>query len=373
MYAPQADLDADFMSRAPVFTTTAGSPIAGDYCPREALLTRPTWINTTSTGMRAKGSVVGFCSGAGGFDLGFVRAGFASRAAIEMNEHAAATYAANFPRATVIAEPVEAVSNERLLRAAGGEPVDVVIAGLPCQSFSTSGKQDGQDGRAWLFLQIPRILEILEPVILVIENVPAIITAHEGRFINWLLASLAEVGYTRASLANLNAAAYRVPQTRERLIIIVNRCGKANLFPHPILSRPLFRTVDEAIGDLEAYPPDPGLNHEPPDHGEDMIARLESLPPGESPYGRGEAMRRLHAHKPASTLKHNNGGSAVHPQLPRALTVREMARLQSFPDSFRFHGPVSQQRIQVANAVPPEMARHIALAVGVMLEEIRER
>lgn len=211
---------------------------------------------------------------------------------------------------------------------------------------------------------------MLLPDVIVVENVPEIGSFDDGQVIHDIITRLHDLGYADPSVLVLNSAWYGVPQKRLRAFIVANRHGLPNCYPSPLLGEGEYKTVRQAIADLADLPRDLDWSHDWPIHGHEMVERLRHLQPGDRAYDYNEAWRRLLADAPAPTVMSVNAGSAVHPSLPRALSVRELARLQSFPDSFVFRGGVSAERKQVANAVPPEMARHIGLAVRSMLDEI---
>jgi DNA (cytosine-5)-methyltransferase 1 len=162
----------------------------------------------------------------------------------------------------------------------------------------------------------------------------------------------------------LCAADYLTPQKRERVIFIGNRMGVQNYHPKPILSPSEYVTTGEAISDLMNHPEDKDSNHEPTKHRPDMIKRMMELPEGKSLYkGYSDAWKKCPWDEASCTIKENHGGVNIHPKLPRVLTAREMARLQSFPDDFIFEGKKNKQLVQIGNAVPPFLGKAIGLAV----------
>jgi DNA (cytosine-5)-methyltransferase 1 len=334
----------------------------------------PEWVDTTSIPTSPAYSVVGLCSGCGGLDLGFTMAGYEAVLAIECDPHAADTYRTNFPRARLIDREVQTVADAEILAPLEGRTADVLCCGLPCQAYSKSGGMDPMDARAWLFSQLVRVADLLAPHVIVVENVVNLQGVHGGVFFRWIVTSLASVGYDALAVAVLNAAAYGVPQARERLIIVANRHRLPCPFPSPLLAKASWRTVRDAIGDLADLERGAVPNHEWPEHRETTTRRLEGLEPGASLNASyRQAWLRLHADRPALTVMSNNGGSAVHPWLPRTLSVREMARLQGFPDWFRFEGGMTTGRVQVGNAVPPPLAQHVALALRPALAAVAGR
>lgn len=331
----------------------------------------PELIDTTSIPTSPKYTVVDLCCGCGGYTLGFLLAGYLPLLGIECDRWAAETFRSNFPDVPLLELAVERLTDAEILDAIGGREVDVICAGLPCPGFSSNGKQKGDDERNWLFTQFVRVVELLQPHVLAIENVAQIGTVHGGVFGRWLSAALADVGYDTISLQVLKAAAYGVPQRRERAIIVANRWGLQNLYPSPILAKPFFRTVDPAIDDLRSLPQGAVPNHEWPKLGAGRQARITALSQGEPLYENFTGCcRRLRPDRPANTVTANNGVPHVHPHEHRLLSVREMARLQAFPDTFLFCGSVVEGQRQVGNAIPPPLAEHIALALRPLLDEV---
>ena len=163
------------------------------------------------------------------------------------------------------------------------------------------------------------------------------------------------------NVTTLCAADYYTPQKRERVIFIGNRIGLQNYHPKPILSPSEYITTGQAIGDLINHPEDPAFNHVPTKHKPEMQKRMLECPEGESLYeGYSDAWKKCPWNEASCTIKENHGGVNVHPKLPRVLTAREMARLQSFPDDFIFTGGQGAQFRQVGNAVPPLLSCAIA-------------
>lgn len=184
-------------------------------------------------------------------------------------------------------------------------------------------------------------------------------------------AALADLGYGTTSLEVLNAADYGVPQDRKRAIIVANPWGLPNPYPGPILAEPFHRTVASAIGDLRGLPQGALPNHEWPNPGVRKRSRIAALSHGEPLYPNFTGCsRRLWPDRPAYTVTANNGQPHIHPHEDRFISVREMARLQGFPDSFVFEGSVSETQRQVANAIPPPLAEHVALALRPLLRSV---
>ena len=156
---------------------------------------------------------------------------------------------------------------------------------------------------------------------------------------------------------------YYTPQKRERVIFIGNRKGLKNYHQKPILQPTQYITTGAAIADLMDMTENKAFNHVPTKHRPDMAQRMLELPEGQSlSKGYSDAWKKCPWNEASCKIKENHGGVNIHPKLPRVLTAREMARLQSFPDDFIFEGPKNKQLVQIGNAVPPLLGKAIGLA-----------
>jgi DNA (cytosine-5)-methyltransferase 1 len=180
----------------------------------------------------------------------------------------------------------------------------------------------------------------------------------------------------------LNAADYRVPQKRERVIFIGTRFGVPILFPDPTNSEmgqatlqggktSKWVTVREAIDDLKDWPEDPDFGHLLTQHGGEFLDKIGHTPVGNSVFGDySDSFYRNPPDEPSRTIKENHGGVLVHYEKNRVMTPRELARLQSFPDDFVFKGTKSNILVQIGNAVPPKLGQAIGNSIHKMLERI---
>ncbi|MEN6644006.1 MAG: DNA cytosine methyltransferase [Armatimonadia bacterium] len=345
------------MQKTPKFRSYEGSDIE--------------WVDTSQVDTGSTYRVVDLFAGAGGLSLGFGMAGYEPVLAVEADADAYATYANNFPGTRLHTGLIEDLSEYDLLALFPGAPPDVICGGPPCQSHSTAGKRDPADPRGHLYQEFLRVAGILRPHFLVMENVPGLLSIEQGGRIQRILDGLAGIGYPDGSVMMLESAEFGVPQMRRRLFIVANRYGRPNPRPLPLLSRRRFIPVECAINDLKGRPRDPATNHEWTRHTSEMEMRLARVAPGETLYdGYSGSWRRLRIGLPSPTIKHNNGAPHIHYELPRTISAREMARLQSFPDSFRFSGEMASAMVQVGNAVPPLLAKAIGLALRPSLEAI---
>ena len=177
------------------------------------------------------------------------------------------------------------------------------------------------------------------------------------------------IGY-KINVTVLNAADYYTPQTRRRVIFIGNRIGVDNCHPKPLLDSSNYITTKSAIEDLVNKKPDPLFNHVPTTHSEEMQKKLSEVKEGESLYKNySDSWKKCPWNKPSCTVKENHGAVNIHPKLPRVLTVRELARLQSFPDDFIIQGSKKWQLTQIGNAVPCFLGKAIGLAVEKIINE----
>lgn len=349
-----------------------------------------------------------FC-GAGGLSEGFRQAGFRILVGNDIDRFSGETFSQTHRDSAFLNAPIEKLSAQDFLRAArlrSGE-LDCLIGGPPCQGFSVYNHQRGMhDKRSSLFREYLRIVDGLRPKWVVMENVTGITSVGGGRAIRDITEGLTELGYC-VEMRVLKAENYGIPQERRRIFIIGNRVGLPILWPEAThgLGRKPYVTVWEAIGDLpvlsngetrdgpQLYRRAPHSefqhyvrgnqtiveNHAAPRLAEINLKRMNFIPEGGSwrdvpisllPAGMRRARRcdhtkrygRLARNGLASTILTKcdlHWGAYIHPTQDRILTVREAARLQSFPDRFVFCGPRTEQYIQVGNAVPPLLATQV--------------
>lgn len=330
-------------------------------------------------------------TGCGGMSLGLKRAGFDIVYANEINEDAVKTYRKNFPDVFVQQEDIKKV-NPVLLKKKIGQ-IDLIAAGTPCQGFSMAGPRNPNDPRNKLFLQLLKFVDTFKPKMFVMENVPGILTMDEGKVIKRIENAFSKIGYV-IQYKVLIASDFGVPQERKRIFIVGSKekISSEKLFPTNKKTRV---TVEEALSDLAdlrvndrstTYKNKPKskfqskmrqksnviFNHESCNHNIKIQQRFAMVPAGKN--GRqvlinsGTKKRdyyRMHP-KTASRTITTIPEDFIHYKQNRIPTVREMARLQSFPDNFEFLGPKMTggkrrtkscpQYTQVANAVPPLLA-----------------
>ena len=226
-----------------------------------------------------------------------------------------------------------------------------------------AGNRIVDDPRNSLYKELLEIVKHLQPDFVLCENVKGLRSMLGGMVEQKILNDFKAIGY-EMNVTTLCAADYYVPQKRERVIFIGNKKGLTNYHPQPLLDVQHYVTTGQAIADLMDHPEDPAFNHVPTKHSMEMQKRMLACPEGHSLYkGYSDAWKKCPWNEASCTIKENHGGVNVHPKLPRVLTAREMARLQSFPDDFIFEGKKAKQLVQIGNAVPPLLGKAIGLSI----------
>ena len=352
-----------------------------------------------------------FC-GAGGLSDGFRQANFCVLAGQDHDKNAGATFAETHPDAKFIGGPIQNVTPEMLLSVAGkkqGE-IDVIVGGPPCQGYSVYNHQRGvNDPRVGLFREYLRIVKGIRPRWLVMENVTGITSIAGGDIVREIFDGMESLGY-KVEMKVLKAEEYGVPQERRRVFFIANRTNTPILFPEPTHGKdrlPLV-TIWDAISDLPIIENGMGElavdytckaqnsyqallrgdcvklhNHSAGRLSAINEQRMRHIPAGGSwrdipqsllPAGMLKAKRSDHTKRYGRPKKTElactiltkcdiHWGAYIHPVQDRSFTVREAARLQSFSDSFKFHGNRTEQYVQVGNAVPPLLGKCVAEAL----------
>lgn len=304
-------------------------------------------------------SIVSLFTGAGGLDLGFERAGCDVLVAVDNDPEACKTLRHNRADWPVFEGDI------RDFDPSPYEGADLVIGGPPCQGFSTAGKQDPMDPRNFLWREYLRVVKAVKPRGVLLENVAAMANAKNEDHLHGIAEALRGLGY-KVEVKILNAADYGVPQVRRRIFLMGLKGEATPSYPEPTVQK--HRSVREAIADL-AGKTDEKLNHVPNKHAPHVVERWSKLAHGEVDPNYRRA--RLPADKPSHTIRAGGGYGPkgdhlagfhppIHYELPRQLTVREAARLQSFPDEWIFKGSKTAQGRQVGNAVPPLLAEAVA-------------
>lgn len=297
--------------------------------------------------------VVSLFCGAGGLDLGFIRAGHTVVWANDLYEDAVATYRANIG-SHVVCEDITKVPS-------GAIPdCDIVIGGFPCQGFSVANmKRSVDDHRNVLYRELLRVIRDKHPRFFLAENVKGLLHFANGKVFGTILAEMSALGY-RVYHHLFNAADYGVPQKRERVIIVGvrNDVDFDFRFPEPTHSKDggLFARKWVGVSEALAHFPDPEQPSNIPNH---VFSKYKLNFNGYLGH------RRLNPDEPAPTVTargDDKGGVVIlpHPNAKRRMTGRELAAVQSFPDDYRFCGPLSSVYRQIGNAVPPRLAEAVA-------------
>ncbi len=318
-------------------------------------------------------------AGAGGMSLGFNNAGFKNLLAIEFNKDFAETYKKNFPGHNLIVDDIKNVTQKQIYDIIKNEKVDVIIGGPPCQGFSIAGniaRNFIDDDRNRLFKEFVRVVKMIKPRMFVLENVAAMERHNKGKTIKEVISSFEEIGYD-IKYKVLNAVNYGVPQERRR-IFIVGTLGKNN-FEYPNEEIKIV-TVKEAIDNLpklENGETSNVPNHTAMKHSIQMLEKMSYVSDGGNRNDIPEKLRpksgdsrkyiRYNSEKPSFCVT-GDMRKIFHYNQNRALTCRELARLQTFPDSFIFLGNTGKVQQQIGNAVPVLLANKIALQVKEVLD-----
>ncbi len=336
-------------------------------------------------------TVLELFAGAGGMALGLEKSGLKSVLLNEIDSHACKTLRKNRPEWNVIEGDVSKVDFTPYR-----DTVDVLAGGFPCQAFSYAGKKLGfEDTRGTLFFEFARAVKETNPKVLLAENVRGLLNHDEGRTLETIKDIIADLGYTLFEPRILKAIFYKVPQKRERLIIIAVRNDLADGIDYEWPSSyNKVLTLKDALKKGELYDSDV-----PESEGQKYPKRkseiLSMVPPGgywrdlpediqkeymlKSFYlggGKTGMARRLSWDEPSLTLTcapAQKQTERCHPEETRPLTVREYARIQTFPDDWVFEGPISAKYKQIGNAVPVNLSFAVGKSVVNLLEKIKKR
>jgi len=340
-------------------------------------------------------TVLDLFSGCGGLSLGFKRAGFDVLGGIDSNAPSIETFNYNIGNGHIIdlskKEWVDAAAKEMNL-----SKLDVLVGGPPCQGYSLTGTRKFEDERNQLYNSVFQAIDAFSPKVVLIENVRGMATLYGGRAKDQVLKYFEERGYN-ATHTIFDSASYGVPQHRKRLFFLATKLERPLVWPAPTNPKGTYMTCEDALSDLpsmtnkmkdsiakyatdadnvfqELMRVDSNLvqNHQPTIHKQFVIDTIRQVPEGgnhkDLPPGVGESRKfneawtRYHSQKPSRTIDtgHRNH---FHYKYDRVPTVRENARLQSFPDSFIFKGNKTQQYRQVGNAVPVFLSQAIAKSI----------
>ena len=342
-----------------------------------------------------------FC-GAGGLSYGFENTGYNILLGIDNDAKALETFRANHTNAQSICGDITEITYEHDIQPLlNGKKIDVIIGGPPCQGFSLSGPRNFDDPRNKLYLSYIRLVEEIKPKAFVIENVPGLVGLFNGQVEDNIISRFTEMGYD-VVYKIMCAADYGVPQNRKRVVFVGTKKGETQfVYPSPTGN---MVTCEMALSDLPALEHELGTeiqayscppqnayqqlmranssdvrNHIAATHSEKVQHIISLVPDGGNYKSLPEEYResrnfhvawtRFASQKPAPTIDTGHRHH-FHYKYNRVPTVRECARIQSFPDDFHFIGNKTQQFRQVGNAVPPIMAQKIADQLRLALEDI---
>lgn len=369
--------------------------------------------------MTKQPNAISLFAGAGGCSLGFKQAGYKIIYATDFDKAATETYKANFPETIAECKDINNIDFPQLLTELKIKPgeIDVLIGGPPCQGFSTAGPRFWDDPRNHLLKQYVRALEIIQPKWFLMENVEGLLTSNNGEYVKETVKAFIKLGYS-IRLEKVYSHEYAVPQRRKRVIIIGNRLGIDFSFPKPTtyshgkifrksaitikhaligLPKPsienkalkyenyisddwanslksknnfvtehFIQKLDEiqlerisklkqgeAMKDLPEY-----LQH--PSFKKRAARRVMDGTPSEKRGGAPSGLKRMKLEEPSLTITGAAVREFIHPLENRCLTIRECARIQTFPDDFIFHGSNGDKVQQIGNAIPPLLAKTFA-------------
>jgi len=345
--------------------------------------------------------VIDLFSGCGGLSYGLKKAGFNVVLGIDNWNEALETFEYNHPHAKTLRADISKVKIEDIEKLIGRQRVDVVVGGPPCQGFSLSGPRNFHDSRNRLYLDFIRLVREIKPAAFIIENVPGLASLFGGHVKDRIIKEFNKLGYA-VNAQVLNASDYGVPQNRKRIVFVGIKGKNTFEFPAPTYfgengAEPMLEnkkvTVGDAISDLPLLRDELGaeeleyikppvseyqklirngsrkiFNHVASNHTKQTTRIISLVPEGGNYKNLPEHLKRtrnfhiawtrLHRDKPSPTIDTGHRHH-FHPTENRVPTVREAARIQSFPDDFRFLGPKTSQYRQVGNAVPPLLAARV--------------
>lgn len=357
---------------------------------------------------KEKYNVVDLFAGIGGLSYGFSTSDkFNIILANEIIPDIAKTYELNHPNVTMLNCDIASLTKELLLSKTKGKPIDLIVGGPPCQSYSTLGKRQ-MDDRADLFRQYKRILEILKPRAFIFENVAGLLSMQGGKLFPLIKSEFEQIGYILKTEL-LNSVNYGVPQDRKRVILVGMKKNNNFKYPKATHGEGLlpYITLEDALGDLpiigsgetnNTYTTEPYndflrfvrnggssilTHHTSPKNNSRLIKIMKTLKDGQTKddlpesirptSGYGNTYSKLWWKKPSTTVTRNfscpSSSRCIHPRDSRALTNREGARLQSFPDDYKLYGSNTNIKLGIGNAVPCLLSKALAESMLTALSE----
>lgn len=344
-------------------------------------------------------------AGAGGMSTGACKAGINVVFAVERDKYAATAYRQNHPHCEVFIDDIRRLSPHTIKRIPRGSDSTLVFGGPPCQGFSYSNTRTRivHNENNWLFEDFVRVVKIWEPDFIVFENVQGVVNTAKGVFFDIITDRFDRLGYTLDHRI-LNAADFGIPQKRSRFFLIGSRIGNMIELPSKAKMSPP-TTVKDAFSDLPIlgngadiswlpygdHPPSAYAttlredqsgcsSHLVTKNNDEIIRRYRFVPPGGNWEDIPQVMmsnykdrsrchtgiyHRLHYDRPSVVIGNYRKNMLIHPVEDRGLSVREAARIQSFPDRYEFAGSIGFQQQQVADAVPPRLAEHVFMQLPI--------
>lgn len=324
-------------------------------------------------------TVLELFAGAGGLAVGMEKAGLKCVALNEIDKHACETLRKNRPNWNVLEGDIKNFNFSGY-----HNKVDVVTGGFPCQAFSYAGKRLGfEDARGTLFYEFARVVKEVNPPICIGENVKGLLSHDNGNTLKGMISILDEIGYNVVPVEVLKAINYKVPQKRERLILVGIRKDIDLKYEYPKPYKKIYNLKD-ALKKGELFdcnvPKSPGAKYPeskksvldlvpPKGYWRDLPIDIQKEFMGASFYlggGKTGMARRIGWDEPCLTLTCSPAQKQTercHPDETRPFTVREYARIQTFPDDWEFVGPMAQQYKQIGNAVPVNLGREVGYSI----------
>lgn len=317
-------------------------------------------------------AVIDLCSGMGGLSCAARSLGMEIILGVDSNVDALKTYAKNFPEASAALckvghKKTTLECQKAVVEFTSANQPLIIVSGPPCQGFSIAGSRDPKDKRNKVLLSVADEITNLRPECALIENVGAMLGNRYSSTISAFRKRLMSASYHCEPIV-LNAQEYGVPQNRKRAFFLVTKASiDMQAFTESLeLYKQDHISVEEALHGLPHAPEralkyhdesdiGPISNHFAMRHSQKVKNKIKAIPAGTGPM----SYRKLNPNKPANTLFSGHRAPPAHYAYPRSITVREAARLQGFPDSFRIYGSFGNQMLQVTNAVPPPLAKSV--------------
>ncbi|WP_395057833.1 DNA cytosine methyltransferase [Flavobacterium sp.] len=334
--------------------------------------------------MNSKLTYIDLFSGAGGMSLGFDKEGFNNIFSIDIEPSFCETYKANFPTHNLVQKDITKLTDQEIKSLTNQMDIDVVIGGPPCQGFSIAGnigRRFIEDPRNQLFREFARVVEIVKPKYFVMENVARLFTHNKGETKMEIIELFKKLNYS-VDCKVINTANFGIPQVRNRVLFIGNRISDNIIFPDKKVEK--YTSVKDAIDrlpKLKSGEKSKIANHIAMKHSEQMLEKMSYVSDGGNRNEIPETLRpksgdvrkyiRYKSTEPAVCVT-GDMRKIFHYSQNRALTVRELASIQTFPIDFVFKGSTISQQQQVGNSVPPVLAMEIALTIKKMMKDDKQ-